>query len=156
VRCTWALLPLLRRSAPSTVVNIASVAGRFPVAGNAAYAASKFALVGWSESVRNELADLGVHVGLVEPGPLPTEGFPQTALREHPLGQLVTTDVARVSRAVLEMIASGRNRRTVPRVYYLPQVLERIVPGPTLWAAERVLAARQRREGSRTDGQPSN
>lgn len=152
VRCTAELLPLLEAAAPSVVVNVASVAGRFPVAGHAGYAASKFALVGWSESVRGELARHGIHVGLVEPGPLPTEGFPQQALAEHPIGRHGLADVEDVSRAVLEVIAHRRRRRTVPRAYYLPQLLERLAPGPVQWIAERVIQERNRREDTGDDG----
>src|ERR1019366_6576913 len=48
VRLTEALLPLLRRSAPSSIVNVASTAGRVARAGVGAYSASKFALCGWT------------------------------------------------------------------------------------------------------------
>jgi len=51
VRLTEALLPLLRRSTPSSIVNVSSVAGRVARPTNSAYAASKFALAGWSEAV---------------------------------------------------------------------------------------------------------
>ena len=51
VRLTEALLPLLRRSAPSGVVNIGSVAGRASRPRVGAYSASKFALAGWTEAV---------------------------------------------------------------------------------------------------------
>ena len=51
VRLTEALLPLLRAAAPSSIVNVSSVAGRVGRPKNGAYAASKFALAGWSEAV---------------------------------------------------------------------------------------------------------
>ena len=51
VRLTEALLPLLRESAPSAIVNVSSVSGGVARAGSGAYAASKFALAGWSESL---------------------------------------------------------------------------------------------------------
>lgn len=152
VRCTAELLPLLETAAPSVVVNVASVAGRFPVAGHAGYSASKFAVVGWSESIRGELAERGVHVGLVEPGPVPTAGFPQEALAEHPVARLALANVEDVSRAVLEVIGRRRRRRTVPRVYYLPQLLERLAPRPVQWIAERVVRERNRRQDARVSG----
>src|SRR5690349_18546274 len=51
VRLTEALLPLLRASAPSAIVNVSSTAGRVSRAGSAAYSASKFALAGWSDGL---------------------------------------------------------------------------------------------------------
>ena len=51
VRLTETLLPLLRASAPSAIVNVASTAGRVARAGTGAYSASKFALAGWSDSL---------------------------------------------------------------------------------------------------------
>src|SRR5271166_2018302 len=77
VRLTETLLPLLRASAPSAIVNVASTAARVARAGAGAYSASKFALAGWSDSLWAEERSQGVHVGLVLPGFISTEGFPQ-------------------------------------------------------------------------------
>src|ERR1700681_1171750 len=84
VRLTEALLPLLRSSAPSAIVNVASTASRVARAGTGAYSASKFALAGWSDALWAEERPHGVHVGLVLPGFISTEGFPQTELTERP------------------------------------------------------------------------
>ncbi|HYM53903.1 MAG TPA: SDR family NAD(P)-dependent oxidoreductase, partial [Solirubrobacteraceae bacterium] len=73
VRLTEALLPLLRASAPSAIVNVASTAGRVARAGSGAYSASKFALAGWSDALWAEEHGGGVHVGLVLPGFISTE-----------------------------------------------------------------------------------
>ena len=54
VRLTEALLPLLRESAPSAIVNVASTAGRVARGGTGAYSASKFALAGWTDSLYAE------------------------------------------------------------------------------------------------------
>src|SRR5271157_4354228 len=80
VRLTEALLPLLRASAPSAIVNVASTAARVARAGSGAYSASKFALAGWSDALWAEERASGVHVGLVLPGFISTEGFPQSEL----------------------------------------------------------------------------
>ena len=90
VRLTEALLPLLRRSAPSAIVNVSSVAGRVARRKSGAYSASKFALAGWSDALAAEERAAGVHVGLVLPGFVATEGFPQRnwSPRRHALGRV--------------------------------------------------------------------
>ena len=91
VRVTHALLPLLRRSAPSAIVNVASVAGRISRARSGAYSASKFALIGWSDGLYGEEKPNGVHVGLVLPGFVATEGFPQRELMEKALTRRIVS-----------------------------------------------------------------
>ena len=65
---TRAVLPLMRRQRSGHVVSISSTAGIVAGAGGSAYAASKFALEGWMEALHGELAPLGVHATVVEPG----------------------------------------------------------------------------------------
>jgi NAD(P)-dependent dehydrogenase (short-subunit alcohol dehydrogenase family) len=68
---TRAFLPRLRDDG-GRVVNIGSVAGRLSVPFTGAYSASKFAVRSLSDALRLELAGAGVHVALVEPGPIAT------------------------------------------------------------------------------------
>ncbi|HZR22644.1 MAG TPA: SDR family oxidoreductase [Vicinamibacterales bacterium] len=74
-RIMRALLPLMRRQRSGLVVNVTSIAGRmvFPFFG--AYCASKWALDALTESMRYELAPLGVDVAIVEPGFFHTQLF---------------------------------------------------------------------------------
>ncbi|MEA2476982.1 MAG: uncharacterized protein QOC87_1181, partial [Actinomycetota bacterium] len=113
--CTAAILPLLESSAPSHIVNVASMAGRLALAGSSAYCASKFAVVGWSESLHFDLAPKGITVSLVEPGPIPTEGFPQTALLDSPLLRLAMGSKEDVSKAIRRAIETNKMQRVVPR-----------------------------------------
>ncbi len=79
VRLTEALLPVLRESAPSAVVNVASTAGRVARGGSGAYSASKFALAGWTDALYAEEKPNRLHVGMVLPGFIATEGFPSAS-----------------------------------------------------------------------------
>lgn len=72
VRMTRAFLPLLRASGDARVVNLSSVYGLVAPPGQAAYAASKFAVRGFSEALRHELAGSGVGVTVVHPGGVAT------------------------------------------------------------------------------------
>jgi short-subunit dehydrogenase len=61
-------LPHLRHGKNPMIVNVGSVIGRRGVPGCSEYCATKFALSGWSEALRAELADQGIHVLLASPG----------------------------------------------------------------------------------------
>lgn len=150
VRLTEALLPLLRESAPSAIVNVASTAGRVARAGSGAYSASKFALCGWSESLHLEERPHGVHVGLVLPGFVATEGFPAQELRaKWWLGWIVGRDTT-VADAVADCALNRRAERYAPRPYGVFPVLKTLVPGlfraVGSSGAARVLATRTRTE----------
>jgi len=128
LRLTEALLPLLRSSAPSAIVNLASTAGRVARAGTGAYSASKFALIGWSDSLAAEEREHGVHVGLVLPGFIATEGFPQSELLENPLTRRLVSTPERAAEAIREAGLGGRGERYVPRPYWIAAALRILAP----------------------------
>jgi short-subunit dehydrogenase len=73
VRMTRAFLPLLHRSEEARLVNISSLFGLIAPPGNTAYAASKFAVRGFSESLRHELENkTRIGVTVVHPGGVAT------------------------------------------------------------------------------------
>ena len=73
VRINLAVLPLMLARGSGTIVNVASGGGRFGIAHESAYCASKFALSGWSEVAAMDLADTPVEVKLIQPGAIATE-----------------------------------------------------------------------------------
>jgi len=73
VAMTKAVLPAMRAQGSGHIIMISSISGRSAPAGLSCYAASKFALEGWSESLRIECAPLGIWVALVEPGAYETD-----------------------------------------------------------------------------------
>ena len=72
VRMTRAFLPVLRRSDDARLVNLSSVFGLVAPPGQAAYAASKFAVRGFSEALRHELEGSNVGVTVVHPAGVAT------------------------------------------------------------------------------------
>jgi uncharacterized protein len=129
VRLTEALLPLLRASSPSAIVNVSSTAGRVARAGAGAYSASKFALAGWSDSLFAEERAAGVHVGLVLPGFISTEGFPQSELTEKPWTRWIVSTPERGAEAIYQAGLGRRPERYVPRPYALAAALRILAPG---------------------------
>jgi len=129
VRLTEALLPLLHDSAPSSIVNVSSVAGRVARPKSGAYCASKFALAGWTEALHEEEARNGVHVGLVLPGFVATEGFPQEELRAKLATRWVVSSPDKVAKAIVRAGPGGRPEVVVPRGYWAVPVLRTLAPG---------------------------
>jgi NAD(P)-dependent dehydrogenase (short-subunit alcohol dehydrogenase family) len=72
VQMTRAFLPLLSDSEEARIVNVSSLFGLIALPGQTAYAASKFAVRGFSESLRHELADTRIGVTVVHPGGIAT------------------------------------------------------------------------------------
>jgi uncharacterized protein len=128
VRLTEALLPTLRASRPSAIVNVASTAGRVARARTGAYSASKFALIGWTDALYAEERAHGVHVGMVLPGFIVTEGFPATELREKALTRWIVSKPEKVAEAIFEAGPGGKAERYVPRGYALAAVARILMP----------------------------
>lgn len=92
VRLTRAFLPHLRRSDEARLVNLSSVYGLISPPGQAAYSASKFAVRGFSNALRHELAGTTVGVSVVHPGGVATaiarharspQGVPAAQVQQH-------------------------------------------------------------------------
>jgi uncharacterized protein len=142
VRLTEELLPLLRATAakhapaatadkrpPAAIVNVSSTSGRVGRPRAGAYSASKFAIAGWSDSLAAEESAHGVHVGLVLPGFIATEGFPATELRRHPVLRLIVSKPDKVAEAIVECGLRGKAERYVPRYYWLAAAARVLAPG---------------------------
>jgi short-subunit dehydrogenase len=136
VRLTEELLPLLRASAPSSIVNVSSTAGRVARGGTGAYSASKFALAGWSDSLYAEEKRNGVHVGLVLPGFITTEGFPQAELRAKAITRWAVSTVEEGAEAIVDAGLRGKAERYVPRYYAVAAGLRVLAP----WLVRRFMA----------------
>ena len=70
--CCHEALPHLKKSEDAWIINIASLAGKNPFAGGAAYNASKFGLVGFSEALMMDVREQGIRVNYIMPGSVAT------------------------------------------------------------------------------------
>jgi len=99
---TARLLPVFRAQGAGRIIQISSLLGLVSLAYRGAYNASKYALEGLSDTLRLELAGSGIHVALIEPGPIASR-FRQNAHatfltnidREHSAHRVYYTNVER-------------------------------------------------------------
>jgi NAD(P)-dependent dehydrogenase (short-subunit alcohol dehydrogenase family) len=78
---TCRVIPLMRAQGGGRIVQCSSVLGFVGLKWRGAYVATKFALEGLTDVLRLEMADAGIHVVLIEPGPIGTE-FRRNAIRQ--------------------------------------------------------------------------
>lgn len=128
VHATLAVLPGMRRQGAGHIVNLGSIAGRLGGPFEAAYSASKFAVVGFSEALAVEAAPFNIEVSVVSPGPVATtffeaRGHPYDRRRPKPL------DPAVVARAVMAAVERGPVDRVLPRSLAAAVVIRHLVPG---------------------------
>jgi short-subunit dehydrogenase len=152
VTLTRALLPVLTAHPGSHLVNVSSVFGIIAPAGQTAYCASKFAVRGFTESLRGELAPVGVGVTCVHPGGVRT-GIARNAMVGAGLpadqwtaglarfDRMLTLDPAVAAATVLRAVHRRRPRVLVGRDATLLDALARALPV----THRRLLAAATRR-----------
>jgi short-subunit dehydrogenase len=140
VRLTHALLPALKAHPGAHLVNVSSVFGIFAPPGQAAYAASKFAVRGFSEALRHELADDGVGVTVVHPGGIKTRiaetartgsGVSPEELErgKRQFAKLLTIPAADAAARIVEAVEKRRPRLLIGRSATVPDLLVRLMPG---------------------------
>jgi NADP-dependent 3-hydroxy acid dehydrogenase YdfG len=100
--CTHYALPLIRDGGGGDVVNVSSVAGRMAALGSGVYNMTKWGVVGYSESLRQEGALIGVRVTCVEPG------FVETELQGHNKNPLVVEQMEKM-QAQIEKVLEAKD-----------------------------------------------
>jgi NAD(P)-dependent dehydrogenase (short-subunit alcohol dehydrogenase family) len=127
-------LPILRRQPHSHIVNISSVFGIIGPAGHSAYAASKFAVRGFTEALRHELAADSVKVSVVHPG-----GIKTNIANDARPGAGADHAAAAREKAIFNAAARTSPEAAAERI--LRGVIrdeERILIGPDAWFIDRV------------------
>jgi short-subunit dehydrogenase len=156
---TQPFLPPMRERRRGWIVNVSSIAGRIVTPFMGPYAASKFALEAMSDALRLELSAFGVHVIVIEPGPIRTGfgeasraagGEPSTAyaqyVRRYRRARRGTNLFKRSPEAVARLIGHTvdsnhpRPRYTVTVPAKLGMIARRLVPDVVVdWAYRKVM-----------------
>jgi short-subunit dehydrogenase len=146
VQTTYAVLPQMLQRGAGKIVNIASVGGKIPVPHLAPYVGSKFAAVGFSETLHAELRGKGIQVTTVCPGLMRTGSYPNAIVvgkrdREYRWFSLsasipgIAHSAAAAARKILEATCEGRPEITVGYDAYLAARIHGLVPDFTQYAA---------------------
>lgn len=150
IAMTKAVLPAMRAAGAGRIVNIGSVSGRLAAPFMGAYAASKHALEGLTDSLRRETAPFGIKVTLIRPGFIHTpfggpeqEGFARYIGEDRPYSERIAAFKAwhakghpngappgAVADVVLKAVTVARphSRYTVPARFIAPVMLRNLLP----------------------------
>jgi NADP-dependent 3-hydroxy acid dehydrogenase YdfG len=136
-----AFLPILRAQDSGVIVNTSSVFGLVGMPFQSAYCASKFAVRGFTESLRQELRGTGVGTATVHPGGVKTNIVRNARYHDSPLQlganhdefarsfeSIAFTTPARAAKTIHEGVKAGKSRILVGPDAYLFDALARVLP----------------------------
>jgi NAD(P)-dependent dehydrogenase (short-subunit alcohol dehydrogenase family) len=159
-----AFLPVLTRQGSGTIVNTSSIYGLAGMAGAGAYCASKFAVRGFTDALRHELAGTGVRAVTVHPGYVKTDILRHGRTRSDPTGlglshedlaamfrTMAPTTAEKAAEVIHRGVDAGKPRILVGPDAYVFDAVTRITPtryGPLLTRFEFLLDGIGRRRSS--------
>ncbi len=130
VRCTRTVLPHMLQAGQGQILNVASMAGKFATAKSTSYTATKFAVLGFTNSLRQELRGTGITVSAMNPGPINTAFFeradPTGAYVSNVSGFMLSTD--KVCRELVRMMEKRREEVDLPRYAGIAMRLYQLFP----------------------------
>ncbi|WP_276354319.1 SDR family NAD(P)-dependent oxidoreductase [Cohnella caldifontis] len=142
VRCIKAVLPYMERAGSGHIVNVASLAGKIGSAKSSGYAATKHAVLGLTESLRQELRPSGILVSAVNPGPIDTPFFE----RADPEGTYLRNirwflmPPEKVVRAIIEVMERRLPEKDLPWLAAAGVRVRRLFPRWTESIAAKILS----------------
>ena len=159
VRCCRVFLPQLREAGAGHIVNIGSCFGWVGFPGMSGYCASKFAVRGFSESLRTELRPEGIGVTVVYPGPVDTNlvrdgRMTDERSRGREVGFLASRGLPadRVARRIIRAVERDAARVVVGLDYHSIDLLVRLAPS---WALALIGRFGRRFPGGGGSAEPS-
>lgn len=116
VRCTKAVVPHMLERGSGQIVNVASMAGKIGTAKSVAYSATKHAVLGFTNALRQELRKSGIIVSAVNPGPIATNFFKTadpSGNYEKSVARMIMTP-EHVSSKIVKVMESGKEEIDLP------------------------------------------
>ncbi len=123
-------IPYLREAGGGVIVNVGSLAGRAPIPGSATYAASKAGLRAFTYALGTELADAGIKLAIVSPGPIDT-GFIMDdidVVSNLTFSQPIST-AEEVAQAILDLCGNRQIELSMPKLSGYLTTLMYLFPG---------------------------
>ena len=114
IYCTKNFLPTMLEKNSGHIVNVASVAASFGLPGIASYCASKFAMLGFSEGLKHELAGTDIGVTVVSPIMVRTDFFEHPSFTNMPKYSPMSLSSKTVAKAIIRAANSSRLEIIVP------------------------------------------
>lgn len=130
ISCTKAVIPSMRERQFGHIINIASQAGKLATPKSSAYAATKHAVLGFTNSLRMEMSRFGVYVTAVNPGPIRTEFFQHTdpeGVYIKSLGRVVL-EPEKVARKIVQVIFTKKREINLPWWMNWTSILHALMP----------------------------
>jgi len=113
-RTTQAVLPIMRKQKNGRIITISSVLGFMGVPVTSAYVATKFAVEGFTESLRHEVSPFGIHACVIEPGIIKTHLMEGGPVAKKSMENSAYSDISKaIGKAVGDMI---ENQSSPPSV----------------------------------------
>lgn len=161
VHATFAVLPAMRERGAGGIVNITSIGGKVAVPHLLPYTAAKFAIVGFSEGLRAELAKDGIRVTTIVPGLMRTGSPPNALFKGDHAAEytwfslasatpLTTTSAERAARRIVLAARRGEAEVTLTWQAKILRLTHALFPGAT---STLLGAVNQLLPGSRPGGE---
>jgi short-subunit dehydrogenase len=144
---TRAVLPYMIKRRSGSIINMASIAGLIGSPTYSIYAASKFAVRGFSEALRREVAVFGIHVSGIYPGAVSTEFASHTRAKRKTgitTPKALRLSSADVARAVVGLVQRPRRMLVLPWYMHLAVWINSLFAWLVDWVVERRFVARER------------
>ncbi|MEZ9526578.1 SDR family oxidoreductase [Enterovibrio norvegicus] len=122
---TQAVIPMMRANGKGRIIQNSSVLGIIALKFRGAYNASKFAIEGWTDTIRLELADTPIQISLIEPGPIESRFRANALAAFH---RAINIDTSRFTNAYLSQkdrleSEHSTNKYTLPAEAIVPPLL---------------------------------
>ncbi len=131
IACTKAVLPQMIGRNSGHIINIASQAGKLATPKSSGYSATKFAVLGFSNSLRLELIETDIHISTVNPGPIDTNFFERAdqsgTYQQKAKKMMMSTDY--VAGKIVRLMQHPKRELNLPRWMNIGSAIYNLIPG---------------------------